>query len=170
MKPWQYILLGLMVAVAIVISFLVGRISGRNEPGETPTPRVDTLFIHDTTKVIEPRFYAKRVIDSVLVPVVDTIMVRDSVFIALAREQVTWEDSLARVYASGIDPKVDSVVHYTTQMVITKEIPVVQKDRWGLGIQVGGGYGRGGFTPYVGVGVSYNILTWSFKRKNKNKR
>ena len=47
-------------------------------------------------------------------------------------------------------------------MVITKEIPVIQvkKTRWGLGIQAGYGASKDGLTPYIGVGVSYNVLSW----------
>ena len=80
----------------------------------------------------------------------------------MEREQVRWEDSLAVVYASGIDPQVDSVIHFTRDQIIIKEIPVikVKKSRWGLGVQAGATAGKDGVIPYVGVGVSYNILTW----------
>ena len=100
--------------------------------------------------------------DSVPYSVTDTIRMRDTLFVLLEREQVTWEDSLARVYASGVNPQVDSVIHFTQEMVITKEIPVIQvkKTRWGIGVQAGAGVGKDGLTPYVGVGVSYNILSW----------
>ena len=148
--------------VAVLISFLVGRRTGRNAPGEPPAPRVDTLLIRDTIKVTEPKKETIKVVDSVLVPVTDTIRVHDTLFVFLERKQVTWEDSLARVYASGIDPHVDSVIHFSQEMVITREIPVIEvkKTRWGIGIQVGAGAGKDGLTPYLGVGVSYNLLSW----------
>ena len=162
MKPQKYILLGFGIAVAILLGFLVGNRVGRNAPGEPPTPKVDTLFIRDTLKVTEPKYITRRVVDSIPYPVTDTIRMRDTLFVILERQQVTWEDSLARVYASGVNPQVDSVIHFTQEMVITREIPVihVKKTRWGLGVQAGVGAGKDGLTPYLGVGVSYNILSW----------
>ena len=162
MNPVRYILFGMGIVVAVLLGFQVGRRCPRNAPGEPQTPKVDTLVIHDTMTVTEPVFLTRRVIDSVLVPVTDTLLLRDTLFVILEKEQVTWEDSLARVYASGIRPQVDSVIHFTREMVITKEIPVIQvkKTRWGVGIQAGVGAGKDGLTPYLGVGVSYNLLSW----------
>ena len=120
------------------------------------------MFIRDTIKVTEPVYVTRKVVDSVLVPVVDTIRYRDTLYVFLEREQIRWEDSLAVVYASGVRPEIDSVIHYAERMVIVKEIPVVRvkKTRWGIGIQAGAGATRDGLTPYIGVGVSYNILSW----------
>ena len=162
MRPKKYILIGMGIVVAILIGFLVGRRCPRNAPGETPTPKVDTLFIRDTFKVTEPKYITKRVVDSIPYPVTDTIRVMDTLYVILERQQVTWEDSLARVYASGVNPHVDSVIHFTQDLIITKEIPVIQvkKTRWGIGIQAGATADKNGVIPYVGVGVSYNLLSW----------
>jgi opacity protein-like surface antigen len=48
----------------------------------------------------------------------------------------------------------------TTTITIRETIPVPDRRRWGIGIQAGAGVGKEGLTPYVGVGVSYNILSW----------
>lgn len=162
MKGWKYILTGIGVAVAILILFLFDRIIPRNAPQEPQSIRVDTLFIRDTIKVTEPVYVTRRMVDSVLVPVTDTIRLRDTLYVFLEREQIRWEDSLSVVYASGVRPEIDSVIHYAERMVIVKEIPVVRvkKTRWGIGIQAGAGATKDGLTPYVGVGVSYNILSW----------
>lgn len=162
MKGRKYILTGIGVAVAILILFLFDRIIPRNAPQEPQSIRVDTLFIRDTIKVTEPVYVTRRMVDSVLVPVTDTIRLRDTLYVFLEREQIRWEDSLSVVYASGVRPEIDSVIHYAERMVIVKEIPVVrvEKTRWGVGIQAGAGATRDGLTPYVGVGVSYNILSW----------
>ena len=162
MKVRKYILTGIGVAVAILILFLFDRRIPRNAPQEPQSFRVDTLFIRDTIKVTEPVYVTRRMVDSVLVPVTDTIRLRDTLYVFLEREQIRWEDSLSVVYASGVRPEIDSVIHYAERMVIVKEIPVVRvkKTRWGFGIQAGAGATRDGLTPYVGVGVSYNILSW----------
>lgn len=162
MRPEKYILMGMGIVVAILIGFLVGRRCPRNDPGEPPTPKADTLFIRDTFKVTEPKYITRRVVDSIPYPVTDTIRMRDTLYVILERQQVTWEDSLSRVYASGVNPHVDSVIHFTQDLIITKEIPVIQvkKTRWGIGIQAGATADKDGVIPYVGVGVSYNILSW----------
>lgn len=160
MKPGQYILMGIGIASAILISFLCGQKCSRNCPGEPQTPRVDTLVIRDTIKVTEAISVTKRVVDTILYPVKDTLWMRDTLYVSLEREQIRWEDSLSVVYASGVNPQVDSVIHFTQKQIITKEIPVIKKTRWGLGIQAGVGAGEGGLTPYVGVGVSYNLISW----------
>jgi hypothetical protein len=160
MKPGTYILIGVGLAVAVLLGFLVGQRCPRNGGGETPTPKVDTLVIRDTFKVTEPIYVTKRVVDSIPYPVTDTLRMRDTLYVILEREQIRWEDSLSVVYASGVMPQVDSVIHHTESLIITKEIPVIKKTRWGLGVQAGVGAGKGGLTPYVGVGVSYNLLSW----------
>lgn len=162
MKPGQYILMGIGIAAAILISFLCGQRCSRNRPGEPKTPKVDTLVIHDTIKVTKPVSVTKRVVDSIPYPVIDTLRLRDTLYVYLERDQIRWEDSLSVIYASGIDPQVDSVTHLVKNMIITKEIPVIQerKTRWGVGINAGYGISKQGLSPYVGVGVSYNILSW----------
>lgn len=162
MKPERYIVIGLGIALAILISFLAGRRWGRNDPVAQLDPRVDTLFIRDTIKVAEPVYVTRRVVDSIAYPVTDTIRMRDTLYVLLEREQIRWEDSLAVVYASGVKPQVDSVVHFIQERIITREIPVIQvkRTRWGIGVQAGVTGSKTGVMPYFGVGVSYNLVNF----------
>lgn len=131
-------------------------------PVEPPEIKVDTLIVRDTIMQYKSIFTDKIKVDSVLIPVRDTIVIRDSVYIYMDREKITWRDSLCEVYASGIMPQVDSVKHFREYQYITIEtaIPVKEKSHWGLGINAGYGVGQGGLTPYIGIGVSYNIFSW----------
>ena len=166
MKGWQYILTGVGIAVAVLIGFLIGQQHPQKSPVEPITEKVDTLLIFDTITLTKPVFMEKIQLDSVYMPVTDTLWKHDTLYVYLEREQIQWQDSLCRVYASGINPQVDSVTHFVQETIITREIsvPVKVKSRWGLGIQVGYGAGINGkqvyLTPYVGVGISYNILSW----------
>ena len=166
MKGWQYILSGVGIAVAVLIGFLIGQQHPQKSPVEPIKEKVDTLLIFDTITLTKPVFVEKIQLDSVYMPVTDTLWKHDTLFVYLEREQIQWQDSLCRVYASGINPQVDSVTHFVQETIITREIsvPVKVKSRWGLGIQVGYGAGINGkqvyLTPYVGVGISYNILSW----------
>ena len=166
MKGWQYILTGVGIAVAVLIGVLIGQKHPQKSPLEPIKEKVDTLLIFDTITLTKPVFVEKIQLDSVYMPVTDTLWKHDTLYVYLEREQIQWQDSLCRVYASGINPQVDSVTHFVQETIITREIPVPVKvkSRWGLGIQVGYGAGVNGkqvyLTPYVGVGISYNILSW----------
>ena len=166
MKGWQYILTGVGIAVAVLIGFLIGQKHPQKSPVEPIKEKVDTLLIFDTITLTKPIFVEKIQLDSVYMPVTDTLWKHDTLFVYLEREQIQWQDSLCRVYASGINPQVDSVTHFVQETIVNKEIsvPVKVKSRWGLGINVGYGAGVNGkqvyLTPYVGVGISYNILSW----------
>ena len=166
MKGWQYILTGVGIAVAVLIGFLIGQQHPQKSPVEPIKEKVDTLLIFDTITLTKPVFVEKIQLDSVYMPVTDTLWKHDTLYVYLVREQIQWQDSLCRVYASGINPQVDSVTHFVQETIVNREIsvPVKVKSRWGLGIQVGYGAGVNGkqvyLTPYVGVGISYNILSW----------
>ena len=166
MKGWQYILTGVGIAVAVLIGVLIGQKHPQKSPVEPIKEKVDTLLIFDTITLTKPVFVEKIQLDSVYMPVTDTLWKHDTLYVYLEREQIQWQDSLCRVYASGINPQVDSVTHFVQETIVTREIsvPVKVKSRWGLGIQVGYGAGINGkqvyMTPYVGVGISYNILSW----------
>ena len=158
MRNSLVILFALLVVGAA--GFIAGRKTAKTGGEGTIVERVDTLVIRDTIVAYKPKYITRRVVDSVLVPVPEYIERNDTIYAVLEREQVMWEDSLARIYASGINPQVDSVFHYRTEKVINHIIPVKANPRWGIGIQGGVGVGKGGLTPYVGVGVQHNILTW----------
>lgn len=160
------ITIGVIIAIA-AISYWIGRRDGINKAAESIVEKVDTTYIYDTIVQYEPIYEAKRIIEKVHIPieVTDTIWKHDTLFIPMEREQLVWQDSLSRVYASGILPQIDSVEHYVKEIVVSKEISVPKKvkTRWGIGIQLGYGayYDQKIHTaPYIGVGISYNILSW----------
>ena len=150
----------------ILLTFYVGMLIGQKHrqkmPLEPTEIKVDTLVVRDTIMQYKPIFVDKIKVDSVLIPVKDTIVIRDSVYIYMDREKITWRDSLCEVYVSGIMTSVDSVRHFQEYKYITIEtqVPVKVKSHWGLGVNAGYGVGKGGLTPYIGVGISYNILSW----------
>lgn len=150
----------------ILLTFFIGIMIRQKHPHKLPVEpiktEVDTLVIYDTLTSYEPVFIERQKLDSVLVPVLDTILIHDTTFVFLEREKVTWRDSLCEVYASGIMTQVDSVKHFQEYKCITIEtqVPVKIRSRWGLGIQAGMGAGKNGLTPYLGLGISYNLLSW----------
>ena len=152
----------LILACVFLFGFIIGQKHSQKLPVEPIKVKVDTLVIHDTTMSYIPIYVDRVKLDSVLVPVLDTMMIHDTTFVYLEREKVTWRDSLCEVYASGIMASVDSVRHFQEYKYITIEtqVPVKVRSHWGLGVNAGYGVGKGGLTPYVGIGISYNLLSW----------
>ena len=155
------------VIMALLLSYFIGRRDGFNSAVRGETESVDTMYVHDTIMqyrpILEERVVYKR--EYVPVPVTDTLWKHDTLYVSLDHEQVVWQDSLSRVYASGILPQIDSVQHFISERVVTKELTKVVKKpcRWGVGIHAGYGIQLGEqvkTAPYIGVGVSYNILSW----------
>lgn len=160
MKPGRYILIGMGIIVAILIGFLAGRGCPRIAPGSQIVTKVDTLVIRDTVTVSEPISVTRWRVDSIAFPVRDTVRVQDTLFVYLERERVRWRDEYCEVFASGVQPSVDSVRHYISERVILKTVPEKVRSRWGIGVQAGYGASRQGLSPYIGVGVSYNLAVW----------
>lgn len=154
------------VALIVVVAFVVGQRYAQKRLILPPNEKVDTLVVYDTITQYKPILEERVVLQTVPVPVVDTMWLHDTMYVYLEREQVVWQDSLSRVYASGILPQVDSVHHYIRERVVTKELTKVVKKpcRWGVGIHAGyGAFAKNGqisTSPYIGVGLSYNILSW----------
>ena len=144
-----------IVLVSLALGFMVGRGCVKTPPCGGQEVRVDTLTVRDTIVTYKPVLTVRRVVDTMKVPV--PVRDTDTVFVQLPREQLEWTDSLATVWVSGYRPAVDSVQHYTATQIITVT-ERMSAPRWALGIQAGVGAGRAGLTPYVGVGVTYNLL------------
>jgi opacity protein-like surface antigen len=80
----------------------------------------------------------------------------------LPREEVEYRDTSYRAVVSGFLPRLEEIEIYRQDRVVTIETTRTIKERshWGLGVQAGAGISTQGLVPYVGIGVSYNILTW----------
>ena len=150
------------VAVLILGAFIGFWLRGlRPTPVVPPEVKIDTLWLHDTTVVEKPVPHLVRVVDTMLVPVVDTLHIRDSVFISLPREEKVYADSTYRAVVSGYRPSLDTISIFQKTAIV--EVPVIKtvKKRWGVGVQVGGTYlPNVGATPYVGIGISYNLIVF----------
>lgn len=85
--------------------------------------------------------------------------VTDSATVIIPITQKVYEDSLFRAYVSGYHPALDSIEIYRKSETIYIRSPTKPK-RWSVGIQAGLGLTPNNIQPYIGVGVSYNILSF----------
>lgn len=133
----------------------------KNAPKDTVT-----VVSHDTIKIDSPVEVYKYIKQKEFVYVTDTLAIHDTInkIIHLPRTYAVYKDSTYRAVVSGVEPRLDSMRVYpkTTIQYITKTVTKTEykKTRWGLGVQIGGGIVKDKVRPYLGVGVSYNILTW----------
>ena len=152
----------------LAVTFILGACFGfwlrglRPAKPVEPVVQTDTLYLRDTIRIDRPVPRIVRIVDTMLIPVIDTVHTRDSIFISIPREEKVYEDSTYRAVVSGFKPSLDSIsIYRTTEIVtITETVKVPEKKHWGIGVQAGYGFGKGGATPYVGVGISYNLLTF----------
>lgn len=162
----KILIAGAVIVAALALSFMAGQRHAQKRLILPQKERVDTLFIRDTIMSNDPDFITKTKIDSIPypVPVRDTLWKTDTIW--LQREQVMWQDSLSRIYASGVSVEIDSVLHFISTQVITKERDVIVKvkPKWSVGVQAGyGAFAKNGqitASPYIGVGVTYNLFSW----------
>lgn len=153
-----------LLAVLLLLSgYFLGRRTA-HAPEPELVIQTDTLRIRDTLLVEKPVPVEVRVVDTMLVAVTDTVHLNDTVYLTLPRETKLYGDSTYTAQVSGYRPELDWIEIYPQSEVVTRNISVESRKRWGIGLQAGyGAYAAGGqvkLAPYVGVGISYDILRW----------
>lgn len=162
-KVFIAVLAGIVVALAA--AFAIGwRVQVRRQAAtECNVLSVDTVIVHDTVRITEPVEVSRTVYRTVYVPAVDTLTLHDTLYIRLEREQKVYADSSYRAWVSGIRPALDSIHVYPETRYVNTVVETVraQKNRhWGVGVTAGYGISTQGLVPYIGVGISYNIITF----------
>lgn len=91
----------------------------------------------------------------------------DSVEVVIPITQRVYEDSLYTAYVSGYEPKLDSIAVYPRREIVTvtnNNYTAPKPKRWSIGVQAGYGVTLKGGTPqpapYIGIGVSYNLISF----------
>lgn len=118
---WRKILI---IAVLIAAAFAVGHFLGykRGHSALVPT-QVDTCTVYVPTRVHEPREVARLEVGRVLVPLIsprpDTVVVHDTTFIYLTREQKHYaQENLYDCWVSGVAVQLDSLNVYQKETTI----------------------------------------------------
>lgn len=153
-------------AAVAVVMFAAGWAGARlAAPVSGPAPVGDTVTVVDTVRDTVPRVVAATVTrwDTAWLPLatrdtvlrLDTLRLRDTVLVVYPREQREYAGEDWRAWVSGYRPALDSL-HVVRRTERVTERP----RRWHVGPVVGLGAGRDGFSPYIGVGLTYSL--WSF--------
>ena len=154
----------IFIAILICMSFHIKKLETQLE--DCRNAQTDTVIVTKTDTIIveKPVPYIKYISKTEYVKISDTLMVHDTVLKIwkAPREYLVYKDSTYRAVVSGVDPRLDTLNIYRPTIIqtITKTVEVKKKTHWGIGVQAGYGYNGKKWSPYVGAGVSYNILSW----------
>lgn len=157
----------IVIALVLGAGFYIGFCTGKHRTGTPDVPEVqrDTVWVHDTLRIPAPKPKIVHVVDTAYVPVPDTVLVHhhDTAYVPVPISQAYYSAEEYEAWVSGYRPKLDSL--HLNQKTAYIEVPVVKtvtkKTHWGIGIQAGATYMKdAGIVPYVGIGVSYNPLTF----------
>lgn len=145
--------------VGLVVAFLLGQHFAQQEVVEVERVKVDTIVrtqvVADTIERVKVVY---RTLPSVEVVRTDTLVVRDTVRVAVPISRYTFADSLYRCEVDGYEVEMKRMEVYPRTVYRTQTI--TKPSRWGVGVQVGYGMSREGISPYVGVGVQYHLITF----------
>lgn len=156
-----------LILGALVIGFAAGVI----DRSKSHISYNDTIVYRDT--IVDTIKYRLPIpVESIVLktvptklPVIDTIFINnervliDSVYVDIPIQQKEYFDSTYHAWVSGYNASLDSIHIYKHTLRTINTVRNTQK-KWGLGIQVGAGYNEGKISPYVGIGINYNIVAW----------
>lgn len=156
-------LAGALLALAAL--FGVRQCTERHNPDTEPVVIRDTTIVHDTIRMDNPVPTYIRTTDTIRLKIPVTEVLRDTVYVSLPREEKTYRDTNYTAIISGYEPRLDYMEVYPKTITITETVTERTKRRpWGIGVNVG--YGatlhdrQVMLSPYIGIGVSYNFLTF----------
>ena len=151
----------LILVAVIILLFIIGlKVPGRVITKTEYLP-ADTVIIRDTVRDTIPvptKVYITRTDTVYIDSPGDTV--RSGIVIPIERK--VYETADYRAIIEGYKPAlIDMEVYRQTQYITKPEIRYEKsKPRWAIGIQAGYGVSKSGLSPYLGVGVQYNLWSW----------
>lgn len=126
--------------------------------------RIDTVFQYYPKPVeverirTEYKWLTKVTTDTVT----DYTVLHDSVLVEVPIESKHYDAPEYDAWVSGYQPSLDSIRIYQKTEYITETITKTKRKPWGIGFNVGYGYDFRSKTaaPFVGVGISYDIISF----------
>ena len=160
-KKSYYCVFFYIVAIVflLIATFFLGRCSVKTESSE-PVVKIDTSYFTKYDTVYVHKIQWKEKIKEV--KIIDTVYVSKDTFLEVTQKH--YEDSIASIYVSGIEPELDSVIYFlpTKEVCIKKEIQTTKYKKSGLVFSMGLYCGYGAainngvlfMSPEIGIGGS----------------
>lgn len=178
-NPTSHTLTILMVLAVCVILFFAFLLSERIKRSNRGDYRVEvrkseeTQIKHDTIIVRQPISRTDTIVRYVSIPIpsvrTDTMIIArtDTIYIdgdsiRMPITQKVYRDSSYTAYVSGWHPALDSIAVFnkTITHTIKTETEIRKIKKWNVGVIAGYGFGisHRELEPFVGVGITYNLL------------
>lgn len=153
--------------IVLIIGAAAGMFLSRICPILRPEPEVvsitDTLTVRDTNIYNFPDMVSEIIIPEDVIIIRDSLIISEGSTVALPLQQRHYKGEDYEAWVSGYSPRLDSLLVFPETKYITNEIQIpCKRKRWGIGVQAGYGMsvpgGKPVFSPYVGVGISYDLI------------
>lgn len=149
----------LILAIMAVGCYAMGYIRARRHYLEADKiVHVDTLIRCDTIRVESPvEIRYEKLTETLILPKVDTLRLRDTVYLVVDKEIKEYRDSLYYIKVSGYQPNLDYVEVYPRTTTISKTETVTQPvtKRHGLALGFEANYS---YTPYIPIYIEYSYM------------
>lgn len=159
---WYIAMFGIIVILIIALNVSLHRIKVL-KANEGKTIRDTTIVVKlDTVKIIKPIYISQKVVDTLLMPIKDTLRINDTLYQAVPTTQKYYaKDSLYRAWVSGYRPNLDSIQIFPKTVYSTITNTIYKKPaKVGVGLMVGYGMVFGQkveLRPFLGAGVFYKF-------------
>lgn len=146
-------------------SYLMGYFRAREYfQDATKLIQVDTMVVRDTIRISSPvEIRYEKLTETLILPKVDTLRLRDTVYLVVNKEVKEYRDSLYYIKVSGYQPNLDHVEVYPMTKVISKtETTTLKPGPWRCGVDVGLDYGwmwKKSITPNIGAEIGYKKIS-----------
>lgn len=136
----------LIALIIILLSWIIYAKIRWQEPIETPQQEIiiDTVYLKDTVFVRHDNFIIKHTTDTL----------SDTIKIPIYKHH--FDTVIKEVHVGGILEGWHSSLDSLT-IELPPLVPLKDTRKFGVGVQLGVGF-NGELTPYVGVGISYNLF------------
>jgi hypothetical protein len=160
MKNWIIIIL--IATVAVLIFFRFPKSGGQSIV--TVEYRSDTIVRIDTVKIEVPKPYKVTEVrtDTLFIYVDRVLNPGDSVPVELPIEEVGYKGEEYELTIGGYRPYLKNLTVYPRTVTIDNTVTntITKRPRFGVGIQAGYGITGKEISPYIGVGVQYNLFSF----------
>lgn len=153
-------LLGLIALVALVMRGCSP--TARETVTEERTVRVDTVRVTRVIAVASRTTGLERVafpVTAVIIPTTADSTAADSVAVEIPLTQTEYRDSTYRAWVSGFHARLDSIELYPRTETVTVTLRERPR-RWSIGASTGLALTPRGLQPYIGVGLTYNLINF----------
>lgn len=165
MRNYKYWLIAGLVFIGLIIWLNIALYKIREyRANEGKVIRDTTIVVKlDTVKINKPIYISQKVVDTLLVPIKDTLRQNDTLYVPIPRTQEYYaKDSLYQAWVSGYKPALDSIRVFPKTIYTTVTNTVYRKpSKIGFGLTAGYGMalidGQVKLAPTISAGVFYRF-------------